>query len=430
MTVISRREFALRALAVSGVARSLPAAAELGDLQQPANRGSSTPRMRPLDRALSGGMARLGLPAVTAMVASSHRVLYRGAFGTRDYESRQPVKVDSIFAIASMTKAVTATAAMQLVEQGKLSLSEPVSHHLPQLATVQVLAGFDAAGKPELRPPASPITLKHLLTHTSGFCYDVWSDEMGKWEAATGRSVSAASVAPNVPLMFDPGARWQYGYSMDWVGKLVETVSGLTLEEYFQRRICRPLSMSDTTFVPTAGKFDRLVTGYVRGPDGALKPDSRALPPPPAEFNGGGGLYSTAGDYVSFMQMILRRGRAADGARILQPQTVAAMSRNQIGALSAGKLKTRRPQVSADLDLHPGVADRWGLGFLINEVAYPGRRSAGSLAWAGIFNTYYWIDPRRDLCAVIMMQYQPFADPKALALLGHFERSVYATLRS
>jgi methyl acetate hydrolase len=426
VTVISRREFALGALAMSGVAGAHPAAAQPENSQPRAK--SSSPTTAAIDQVLTGGMARLGIPAVTAMVGSSDRLLYQGAFGTRDSESRVPVKVDSMFAIASMTKAITATAALQLVEQGKVTLTEPVSRHLPQLATIQVLAGFDASGKPELRPPATPVTLKHLLTHTSGFCYDTWSNQMVEWEKATGRSFTPATVAPDVPLMFDPGARWQYGYSMDWAGKLIEAVSGLTLEEYFQRNILQPLSMPDTTFVFPAGKFDRLVTGYARDPGGALKPNPRAMPQPPAAFNGGGGLYSTAGDYVSFMQMILRRGRAASGARVLRPETVAAMSTNQIGRLTAGRLKTQRPQLSADVDLHHGAADRWGLGFLINEVAYPRGRSAGSLAWAGVFNTYYWIDPKRDLCAVIMMQYLPFADPKGVALLGEFERSVYSTL--
>jgi methyl acetate hydrolase len=436
MAVISRREFTLRTLALSGIGRALPAAAKQRDSEPHLDSGLSGlreligSRVRQIDSALSQGIARHGIPAVVAMVASSHRILYRSAFGTRDAESHLPVKVDSMFAIASMTKAITATAALQLVEQEKLSLDEPVSRHLPELATVQVLAGFDSAGKPMLRAPATPITLKHLLTHTSGFCYDTWSAEMVRWEAATGHSFAPTAVAPPVPLIFDPGARWQYGYSMDWAGKLVEHVSGLSLEEYCQRKILQPLSMSDTTFVFPPEKFDRLVTAYARQPDGALKPGPRAVPPPPAVFNGGGGLYSTAADYVSFMQMILRRGRSPGGAQILRPQTVTAMSTNQIGELAAGKLKTQRPQVSADLNLHPGATDRWGLGFLINEVAYPGGRSAGSLAWAGIFNTFYWIDPKRDLCAVIMMQYLPFADPEAVELLGEFERSVYSALRA
>ncbi len=427
---ISRREFAIRALALGGIARAFPAAARLADSRRPidANPLELAAHSQAVDEVLSRGIVRLGIPTVAAMVASGERVLYQGAFGTRDAESQLPARVDSIFAIASMTKAITATAALQLVEQGKLTLDEPLVRYLPELAMAQVLDGFDTAGKARLRPPATPITLKHLLTHTSGFCYDTWSGAMMAWEKATGRS--ADGVAPQVPLMFDPGARWHYGYSMDWAGKLVEALSGLTLEEYCQRNILQPLSMPDTTFLFPPEKFDRLVSGYSRQPDGRLRPNTRALPHRPTTLNGGGGLYSTPGDYVRFMQMILRRGQAGSGARILRRETVAAMSTNQIGELIAGRLRTQKPELSLDVDLHPGAEDRWGLGFLINEIAYAGGRSAGSLAWAGIFNTFYWIDPKRDLCAVIMMQYLPFVDHSAVALLGEFERAVYSTLRS
>lgn len=363
------------------------------------------------------------------MVARHDRIIYQGAFGKRDFMSGPDVKVDSMFAIASMTKAITSAAALQLVERGQLGLDEPVSRHLPELADVQVLEGFDASGKPRLRPARTQMTLKHLLTHTSGFCYDTWSEEMTQWEKATGTALTATTVAPLVPLVFEPGTRWQYGYSLDWTGKLVEAVSGRSLEEYFQQNILQPLGMPDTTFIFPEGKFDRLVTGASRQETGELGPNPRAIPPRPAAFNGGGGLYSTAEDYVRFMQMILRRGAGADGARILRADTVARMSTNQIGTLTAGRLKTQRPAVSENVNLHPGAADRWGLGFLINEVGYPGGRSAGSLAWAGIFNTFYWIDPRRDLCAVIMMQYLPFVDDQAVGLLHDFEQAVYASLR-
>ena len=417
MSLTTRREFTLGALALGGTAATWGASA-----------GASNASAGAIDQVLSRGIARRKIPAVTAMVASRDRILYAGAFGKRDFTSGPDVTIDSIFAIASMTKAITSTAALQLVEQGKMTLEEPVSRHLPELAGAQVLEGFDAAGKPKLRPVRTPITLKHLLTHTSGFCYDVWSPEMTQWEQATGTTLNPANVAPLVPLVFEPGTRWQYGYSLDWTGRLVEAVSGLSLEEYMQRTILRPLGMTDTTFVFPEGKFDRLVTGASRQATGELAPNARALPPRPAAFNGGGGLYSTCGDYVKFMQMILRRGTAADGARILRADTVARMSSNQIGALAAGRLKTQRPAVSADVDLHPDAPDRWGLGFLINEVGYPGGRAAGSLAWAGIFNTFYWIDPRSDRCAVIMMQFLPFVDEQAVGLLHDFEQVVYARL--
>jgi CubicO group peptidase (beta-lactamase class C family) len=406
MTTITRREFAWTAAALALEARSVSAATSLDDI-------------------LGMGIQRRKIPAVAAMVATADKITYQGAFGKRDVASGVNVTPDSIFSIASMTKAITSTAALQLVDQGKVKLDDPVSKHLPQLGMLQVLDGFDATGKPILRAPRTPVTLHHLLTHTSGFCYDTWSGEMVEYEKHGG--ATPAGVAPLVPLMFDPGKRWQYGYSTDWTGRLVEAVSGLTLEQYFQRNILQPLGMKDTSFILPAEKFDRYVSAHQRRPDGGLQQQMRTLPSPPTAFNGGGGLYSTTGDYVRFMQMILKRGRSASGAQILQPQTVATMSSNQIADLGAGKLKTFQPTRSSDVDLHPGAVDKWGLGFLINTVAYPGGRSAGSLAWAGIWNTFYWIDPKRGTCATIMMQFLPFVDKEAVGLLSDFERGVYAS---
>jgi CubicO group peptidase (beta-lactamase class C family) len=229
--------------------------------------------------------------------------------------------------------------------------------------------------------------------------------------------------------MFEPGSRWQYGPSVDWCGRLVETVSGLTLEQYFQKNILQPLGMRDTSFLMPAEKFDRLVSEGHRGEDGSgpVKDYPREMPKPPKAFNGGGGLYSTAGDYVRFMQMILRRGQGPKGEQILQAKTVDMMATIQTGDLSAGKLKTAQPARSSDVDFHPGFKDGFGFGFLINSVAYDGRRSAGSLAWGGIANTYFWIDPKKGVAGVIMMQFLPFADKEALAVLGDFERAVYAS---
>ena len=407
MITLNRREFSRLALAFGAAARGL--------------RGAGS-----IDETLRTGIARRKIPAAVAMVSSNGKITYQGAFGTRDAASGMRVSTDSIFAIASMTKAITSTAALQLVDQGKLTLDEPVSKHIPEFAKLQVLDGYDSSGKPILRPVRTPVTLKHLLTHTSGFCYDNWSEEMIRYEKATGTSIAAGQVAPMVPLMFEPGTRWQYGYSTDWTGRLVEIVSGLTLEQFFRRNILDPLGMHDTSFFMTADKFDRLVSRYDRQPDGSLQQEPRALPAKPTAFNGGGGLYSTAGDYVKFMQMILRRGQGEGGARVLQAKTVDSMTSNQIGPLGAGKLKTQRPNISSDVDVHPGAVDKWGLGFLINTVAYPGGRSAGSLAWAGVANTFYWIDPKRQLCAVLMMQFLPFVDTEAVAMLGEFEKAVYA----
>jgi len=406
MIAMNRRQFNSLALLAAVQGRRLFAAADLS-------------------QTLRDSMTRRKIPCVVAIVATPDKVTYTGAFGKRDEKSGISVKPDSIFAIASMTKAITATAAMQLVEQGKVTLQEPVSKHLPELAKLDVLTGFDSAGKPVLHPATKPVTLHHLLTHTSGFAYDTWDESMLKYNKLHG-GVSGGTVAPLTPLIFEPGTRWQYGTSMDWAGKLVEAVSGLTLEQYFQKNILQPLGMKDTTFIFPAEKFDRLVSSSRRQADGVLKEDSRTGPPaPPKAYNGGGGLFSTAPDYVLFMQMILNHGRGK-GAQILQPKTVAMMTTNQIGDVSAGKLKTYRPEISSDVDFHPGQTDGFTYGFLINKSAYNGGRSAGSLAWAGVENTFYWIDPKKSLCAVVMMQFFPFVDKEGVGLLSDFEKAVYA----
>jgi CubicO group peptidase (beta-lactamase class C family) len=375
-----------------------------------------------LDATLKTGIERRKIPAVVAQVATSTQTTYSGAFGKRDSASGVAVAPDSIFYIASMTKAVTSVAAMQLVERGKVKLDEPVAKHLPQLSKLEVLEGFDkTTGKPILRPAKKPVTLAHLLTHTSGFVYPTWDANMLKYTQVTNTAIPAGTLAPVTPLMFEPGTRWQYGYGLDWTGQLVEAVSGQTLEQYFKMNIFDPLGMKDSGFSVPAAKFDRLVSRYQRQPDGSLKQDPRSQPDPPKAFNGGGGLYSTAGDYVRFMQMILKRGQG-----VLQPKTVDMMASNQVGSISAGKLKTAQPDRSSDVDFHPGSTDRFGFGFLINPTAYEGGRYAGSLAWAGIANTFYWIDVKRGLCAVLMMQFLPFVDKEAVGLLRDFEHAVYA----
>ena len=379
-----------------------------------------------LDETLRAGVKRRAIPLAAAMVATASKTLYEGAFGKRDSASGMDATIDSIFRIASMTKPVTAVAAMQLVEQGKLGIDDPVARHLPQLAKLQVLEGFDqATNKPVLRPARKPVLLRHLLTHTSGFVYEDWDANLVRYlkQAAP---VDRDTGMPVHPLMFEPGTRWEYGTSMDWVGRLVEAASGQTLEEYFQRNILRPLGMKDTSYILPEDKFDRLVSVWQRQGDGSLKEQPRTPLAPPKAYNGSGGLKSTPRDYVRFMQMILRRGTSGDGHQVLQPRTVDMMASNRIGGLSAGKLKSVNPENSSDVDFHPGFTDGFGFGFLINAKAYQGGRSAGSLAWAGIWNTFFWVDPRRGICATLMMQFLPFCDREAMGLLHDFERSVYA----
>lgn len=405
MQSITRRQFGATTLALALPSRAL--------------RGAPS-----LDETLRVNLQKRGIPAAAAIVANADHVTYSGAFGNRDSASSVKVSADSIYRIASMTKAVTATSAMQLVEQGKLKLDEPVSKHLPELAKLDVLEGFDNSGKPMLRPAKTQILLKHLLTHTSGFVYPTWNATLAKYNMITGNNAPPTAVAPLTPLLFEPGTRWHYGTSMDWAGKLVEKVSGLTLEQYFQRNILQPLGMKDTSFLVPPEKFDRLVSGYRRQSDGKLKEDPRTQPAAPAVFNGGGGLFSTAADYIKFTQMILRKGRSEGKDQILSSKTVDLMSVNQIGSIPMERLKSTDTSLTEDLYMGPG--NKYTYGFMLNTATSPEGRPAGCLMWAGVENTFYWIDPKRPLCAVIMMQFFPFLDPQGAGMLGDFSKAVYA----
>lgn len=385
-----------------------------------ANLAAGTGTTATIDETLRSGIANRQIPAVVAMAADRTKTLYSGAFGVRD-PSGVPVGQDSIFRIASMTKAITTVAALQLVEQGKVNLDEPAAKHLPKLAHLQVLEGFDSSEKPVLRPAKTQVTLRHLLTHTCGFCYGLWDEKASRYDAT---KPSIASGEP-YPLMFEPGTRWQYGQGVDWAGRLVEALSQTTLEDYFQQKILGPLGMIDTSYILPEEKFGRLVSSYRRDSSGVLRANERKLPSRPKNFNGGGGLFSTAADYTRFMQMILRRGAGPGSTKILNPKTVQMMATNQIGSLGAGKMRSFDHDGSADVDMQPGHTEGWGLGFLINKTAYAGGRSAGSLAWAGFENTFYWIDPKRERCGVILMQFVPFVDRQAIGLLSDFELSVY-----
>lgn len=366
---------------------------------------------------------RRKIPAVVAMAVDANRTLHQVAFGNRDSQSSVPVNGDSLFQIASMTKPITSVAALQLVEQSKITLDEPVAKFLPKLSSPQVLDGFTASGDPILRPAKSAITLRHLLTHTSGISYPTWHANMNRYAQ---KSPPQGAIAPVVPLMFDPGTNWQYGYSIDWAGRLVETISGLTLQQYFRQHILDPLNMKDTEFGVPPAKFDRVVAGYNRAPDGKFSGGTRTQPAQPTDFNGGGGLSSSANDYVKFTRMLLRKGKGEGSVQILKPATVEMLFKNQIGSIRAGAMKTQQPNVSADVDTHPGGADHWGLIGLYHGSGTKGIRSEGSTSWAGIFNTFFWVDPKKNVAGVVMMQYLPFFDPEAVGLLTDFERAVYA----
>jgi len=382
-----------------------------------------------LDRILRQAVESKAMPGVVAVAATDTEVLYEGAFGKRDLGKPAPMTLDSVVWIASMTKAITATAAMQLVERGKLSLERPASEMVPELAAAKVLEGFDAAGKPRLRAPKRPITLRHLLTHTAGFGYEIWSPAIAQYQTATGTPgiTTCTNAALTTPLMFDPGDRWAYGISIDWAGKIVEAVSGQKLDRYFQENIFGPLGMKDTSFTISPSQRARLASVHQRGGDGALAPIEFEIPQQPEFHMGGGGLYGTATDYLAFTQMILRGG-GVKGAQLLRPETVALMSQNHIGALEVGEFRSAIPALSNDIELLPGISLKWGLSFLINAQQLPTGRSAGSLAWAGLANTYFWIDRTRRVSGVFLSQVFPFYDHTTIDLLGKFETEVYRAL--
>ena len=383
--------------------------------------GRATPSAS-LDEKLSAAITHGDVPGLVGVAATRAGILYQGVFGKADVGQDRPMTSDALFRIASMTKAVTSVAAMQLYEQGRFALDDPAEKYLPELANLVVFESFDSAtGGYTVRPAAKNVTVRHLFTHTSGLGYGFISPTVRDFKPREGEKYEAG------PLLFEPGTQWIYGTSVDWLGRLVEKLSGKNLEEYFHERIFMPLGMSDTFYNVPETKQARLVTVHRRqdGHSDAPLIERPNQPQRPATtFNGGGGLSSTASDYIRFERMILNGG-TLDGARILSADTIALMTRNQIGEVGVPALKTAEPELSMDFTFIDDGKDKWGLGFLLTTRHVPGKRSAGSLSWGGINNTYFWIDPARGIAGVVMMQFLPFADTKALAIYDTFERGVY-----
>jgi len=387
------------------------------------------PTLKTIDAMFSDAVERKAMPGVVAAAANDRGLLYEGGFGRRDITGTAAMTADTVVWIASMTKAITATAAMQLVERGKLALDAPAATIVPELAAAKVLDGFDAAGQPRLRAPKRPITLRHLLTHTAGYGYEIFSAAIAQYQTATNTPgiTTCTNAALTTPLLFDPGDRWEYGINIDWAGKMVEAVSGQRLDRYLQQNILGPLGMNDTSFRLSTAQRARLASVHQRGPDGALAPIEFELPQEPEFVMGGGGLYGTASDYLKFAQMIMRGG-TLDGTPVLRPETVDLMGQNHIGPLEVGAIETAIPALSNDVELFPGMSTKWGLSFVINTQPLPTGRSANSLAWAGLANTYFWIDRTKQVCGVFLSQVLPFFDATAVDLFVKFETEVYRAL--
>jgi methyl acetate hydrolase len=412
---LTRRDALLQTLALAGASALRPAAAA-APLQAPRNPD--------IDSILQRAVDAREVPGVVAMAATDRTMIYQGAFGLRCLGTQAKMSTDTVFRIASMVKLLTSVAAMQLVEGGKLSLDDPAEKVDPELGAAQVLTGFDAKGHPQLRPPLRPITLRNLLTHTSGFSYPLWDENAVRYYAVAGKTKGL----PRRPLFFDPDSKWSYGGSIDKVGRLVEIASGEPLDRYFRNHICQPLGMKDTAFEINAAQRAREANLHVHKADGTLlaKPLEKANEP--HSHSGGGGIYSTAPDYLTLLQALLNGG-SLNGVQLLKPATVALMSRNQTGDIEAGHMKTTSPGLSNDVDFFPGVRLRWSFGHMINLDPVKDGRKAGSLTWAGLYNTYYWIDPASNAAGVIMMQVLPFADTRAVDVYRKFERGVYRALK-
>lgn len=380
-----------------------------------------------LDDLLSEGVANGAAPGCVAVTVDRSGITDQAAAGERSIGSGVAMTTDTVGAIFSMTKAITGAAAMQLVEQGRIDLDAPAGNVCPELADPVVLEGFDDDGAPITRTAVGDVTLRNLLTHTAGYAYFLWNPELGQWYEATGTPsiFSLEKAALNTPLAFDPGTQWHYGIGIDWAGQMVEAVSGQTLGEYFAEHLTGPLGMSDTAFAHTEDMLARASAVHARMPDGSFAAIDLPAPEAPEFEMGGGGLQSTMGDYSRFIRMILNDGEL-DGVRVLKPETVAQMAANNMGALRVSKLATAAPEFTNDAEMYPGVDKSWGLTFQIHEQPDAYGAPAGTLSWAGLANSYFWVDRENGVGGCYLSQILPFADEGSANLFYEVQRSVYA----
>ena len=381
-----------------------------------------------VDTILGAAVDNGSVPGVCAMAATAEGSIYEAAFGEATLGSDQAMNKDTVVLLASMTKPITGTAAMILVEQGRLELDAPAKRWVPDVEKLRVLEGWDDNGDPISRAPKNDVTLRHFLTHTSGLSYEFWNGDIGRYLDKVGvpSVITQEKASLFSPMVAEPGEKWEYGISMDWAGQMVEAASGQTLGAFMKENIFDPLRMDSTAFKISDEMEVRRASIHQRNIDGVLEPIDFVKPQDPEFEEGGGALYSTCSDYIRFARMILNKG-ILDGNRVLMPETVALMSRNAMGDLSVSRLNTAMPDLTNDCEFFPGQRKTWGLSFMINEEEAPTGRSAGSLSWAGLPNTYFWIDPSADVAGVYAVQLLPFADDKSLGLFLDFEKSVYSS---
>ena len=360
------------------------------------------------------------VPAVVVLVTSADGVVFERAAGKRDVGANAALHEDAIFRIASMGKPVTSAAIMMLMESGRLRLDNPAGDYVPSIDAMKVVTQVNADGSLELRPPRRRITIRDLLTHTSGIGYSFSDPILFKLQ-------QSGKTEADFPLLHDPGEKFTYGASTRYLGEIVERVSGQPLDAFLRTRLLEPLEMTDTSFEVAAGARSRLVTVHQRT-DGTLmeRPNPEVARSP---VRGDGGLFSTARDYGKFLRLFLNGGRTGS-TRLLAESSIRDMTRNQIGHLVVQRQPAANSAVSKPFPMgganeHWGFGDTWGLGFELaapTTVAY--RRAPGSYSWAGINNTHFWVDPQRQIGVVVLMQVLPFYDDACIKLLTNVEELV------
>lgn len=371
-----------------------------------------------------------GVPGVAAIATDRHGNIYEGAAGKRALGGDADMTTDSVFAIFSTAKAITGTAVLQLVEEGKLDLDAPASNYAPAIGTLQVLDGFDDDGSPRLRAPRRPVTTRMLLLHTAGFGYDFFNERYNRLATEHGQPsvITASRASIETPLLFDPGEQWEYGSNIDWAGQVVEGVTGKRLGDVLQERVFAPLDMTDSAFAMSPSMRARLATMHQRDGDGVMAAlGDFVLPQDPEVHMGGHGLYSTPLDYAKFIRMWLNDGDGP-GGRVLEPETVRMAEANGLDTMKIKGLPGVIPSLSNYAEFFPGMDKSWALTFMINETDAPTGRPAGSLAWAGLANLYYWIDRKNGIGGFWATQILPFVDPPSVGGYLDFETAVYQSI--
>ncbi|MCC8953499.1 beta-lactamase family protein [Bradyrhizobium sp. Pear77] len=370
------------------------------------------------------------VPGVVAIVTDRHRNIYEGAAGKRRLDQAADMTTDSVFAIFSTTKAITGTAVLQLVEEGKLDLDAPAKTYAPDLGKLQVIEGFDDKGEPRLRAPKRDITTRMLMVHSAGLGYDFINHTYNRLAQEKGQPsvITASKASLMTPLLFDPGERWEYGTNLDWCGQIVETIAGRRLGEVFKTRIFEPLGIQDTAFELTDAMRRRLAGIHARNADGSLTPMDFELPANPEIHMGGHGLYGTIGDYMRFIRMWLNDG-AGEHGRILKAETVRMAEKNHLGNNKVTAITGVITSLANDAEFFPGQSKSWALSFMINDEQAPTGRPAGALGWAGLANLFYWIDRQNGFGGFWATQILPFGDPTSFIGYINLETAFYEALK-